>query len=182
MVMGTCCCTWVMKTVFPVVVTGVIPCPFGSEATPEDMVTAVEVLTVEAERVTATVATTPFGMVVVLKPNTRQFKDPDTGLQVTDLPAAVATAPAFTVMEDTSAAEYPMLHCREAGRVELLVSVMLRLTVEPGVPLPEESARVTPWAKRGAAQRKKTVRNKSFRKADEERNRLADVSWPCIGK
>lgn len=96
---------WVIEIVFPVVVTGVIPCPFASEATPEDMVIAVELLAVEAERVTATVATTPLAMVVVLKPNTRQFSDPDTGLQVTDLPAAVATAPALTVMEETSAAE-----------------------------------------------------------------------------
>jgi len=184
-VMGTCCCTWVMEIVFPVVVTGVIPCPFGSEATPEDIVIAVEVLTVEAERVTATVATTPFDMVVVLKPNTRQFNDPGAGLQVTVLPAAVATVPVFTVIEDTSAAEYPMLHCREAGRVELLASTMLRLTVDPGVPLPEERARLTPWAKRGLAQRMKTARGNSIRAGDEKMrrgDRRADISWSCIGE
>lgn len=69
--------------------------------------------------------------------------------------------------------------------MELLVSVMLRLTVDPGVPLPEESARVTPWAKRGAAQRKKTVRNNNFRTTGEETrrgDRLADISWSYIGE
>jgi len=40
-----------------------------------------------------------------------------------------------------------MVHWRDAGWVEELVSVRLRLTVDPGVPLPEESARVTPCAK-----------------------------------
>src|SRR5262245_15176496 len=97
-------CGWVIPTVAPVVVTGVIPTPAESEANPADSEIAVEVSSVDGEMVTCAVATTPFAMVVVFSPNTMQFRDPETGLQVTDLPALVAAAPATTVIDAMSIA------------------------------------------------------------------------------
>lgn len=88
-----------IDSVAPVAVTGVIPEPFGSEATPPEREIAVEVLDVEGEIVAWTTPTTPFAMVVVFSPNRMQVIVPEP-LQVMVLPAFVAEAPSVTVSDE----------------------------------------------------------------------------------
>ena len=79
--------------------------PFGSEAGPPKMETAVEVLSVDSESVSCTVAITPLGIVVLFSPYRRHRIAPDVGLQANILPASIATGAGFTLMAEMSAME-----------------------------------------------------------------------------
>jgi hypothetical protein len=65
-----------------------------------------DVFSVDADRVSVTVPTTPFGIAVEFMPHTTQVKTPPPPLlQETDLPAAIAAPPAAIPMEEKSDAE-----------------------------------------------------------------------------
>jgi hypothetical protein len=139
-------CTGRIDTVFPVVdVVSAVP---STEAdTPLESDIDDDVSSVDAEIVSATVATTPFEIVVELSPDTRHIEVPAVLVQETCLPAAVPAAPIVTAAEVKSTVEYPRVHCNAAGAVPVLVSKMLRLTVPPGLPEPEDTLNATPCAR-----------------------------------
>jgi hypothetical protein len=67
--------------------------------------TAVEVLAVEVDRVRAAVAMTPLGAGVDNRPQSTHERPPTTGLQLTNLPAAVARGDAVITAATTSVLE-----------------------------------------------------------------------------
>src|SRR5205823_3878463 len=95
----------VIATVAPVVTTGAISSPLRSAATPPEREMSVEVLIVDAEIVSCTVATTPLKTVVLFRPYTTQTTEARVGLQAMVLPALIAPDPAVTLIEEISAVE-----------------------------------------------------------------------------
>src|SRR5690349_21589092 len=83
------------ETFPPVAVTGI---PAAAGDAPIGFVTATEALVKLAVVVTEATATTPFEMVLAFMPAARHIYVPLPGLQITDLPAAVAAGPAVTVI------------------------------------------------------------------------------------
>ena len=79
--------------------------PAGSVAEGLVIWTAEDVSVVEGETARVTVAITPLLMVFSLIPKSRQLYAPETALQDTDLPAAVAAGPAATLMDVKSTVE-----------------------------------------------------------------------------
>ena len=120
-----------------------------SRAAAEPLVspTADDVFSVDAEIVSATVATIPFEIVLELIPQRTHVELPALLLQEICLPAAVAAAPAVTVADVKSTVESLSVHWTEAGWVPELFRLRLKVTVVPGVPDPDERLRVTPCEK-----------------------------------
>ncbi len=134
---------WLMVTVPPVVETAMeaaiesVPRLFASWS-------VVEVFEVVLDSFTEAVAATPFAIVAAFMPQSMQLTPPEMGLQIMDLPAAVATGPAAMVTDATSAPAYFSVHATAEGRsVPVVASATLRGTVSPGRPLPEDRVRLT---------------------------------------
>jgi hypothetical protein len=102
------------------------------------------VFVVEADNVKAAVAATPFTIVLAFRPQSMHDMPPVTGLQMRDLPAAVAAGPAVMVADEMSAVEYLRVHAMAEGRsVPVVARETLRGTVSPGRPAPEERLKLT---------------------------------------
>ena len=95
---------WTIVTVLPVVVVDNAVLSRAA-AEPAASWTADDVLSVEGEIVSATVATTPFEIVLELIPQSTHVELPELLLQVICLPAAVAAAPGVTIADVKSTAE-----------------------------------------------------------------------------
>jgi len=94
-------------------------------------------LVVELEMVRATLAITPFAIVLELIPHSKHMLVPGPFEHEICLPAAVADTPAVTTTDEKSTVEYCSVHCRPAGAVPEPLKPMSRLTIEPGLPEPD---------------------------------------------
>jgi hypothetical protein len=96
-----------------------------------------------------TSARSPLETTVVFRPKTRQVIDPLPFEHETDLPAAVAAAPADALTEVTLAAGKFTVHWKPVGCAPLFdTNETGTITVAPGVPADEPTLNVTLWAAR----------------------------------
>jgi hypothetical protein len=96
------------------------------------LVTCTGLLRFEPEvRVKLTVAMTPSGIVLALRPINRQVYEPLAPKQVKDLPALVALGPAVTLIALKSAGEYENVQFSPDGTLTAEFSERLRTTLPP---------------------------------------------------
>ena len=89
--------------------------PSGAAATPLRSWMEEDTFDVDPESVRVTAATTPFAIAVEFNPHTTHVELPTALLHESDLPAAVATGPAATLMKEKSVLEYVRVHWSAAG-------------------------------------------------------------------
>lgn len=128
----------------------VVGIAFPSADTAEgfEICTSDEVTIVPGAMVAFTTATTPFDMVVVLNPVTRQTILPDALEHDTALLAAEAAEPVETLTAENTDAEYPIFHWRPAGCAPPLFDrERFKATVLPGLPVAVDRLRETDCAR-----------------------------------
>ena len=135
----------VIVTVFPNVVVVSVEPPVVTE--PPVNPTAEEESVVVLDIVSATVATTPLAIVLVLIPYATQLEMPAVLLlHVTDFDAEFAAAPVDTEMELKSLGGYVRVHCTAPGCVVVEPNERFKLTTLPGLPEPEERLKLASCA------------------------------------
>jgi hypothetical protein len=128
-----------------------------------------------ADRVTVSVATTPFGIVAAFMPDPRQMIEPVPLMQVRDFPAPVSAGPAATLAETIFAGEYEKAHSRPEGWLDALRD-KFRDTDPPAVPEPEARVREALCPK-AAAVAMKAIQNPRYAwvfKIGAGRNRVTE--------
>ena len=98
------------------------------------------------ERVTFTVATTPFDRTLLFSPESRHIYAPVLAEQEIDLPAALAAGPGTAVIDTISEGEYVRVHCSPAGWLPPEeVRDKPSDALPPWVAVPDDNAKPSDW-------------------------------------
>lgn len=105
-------------------------------------------------------ASVPLEIAEVFRPQATQVVAPAVLLHDTDLPAPDAAEPAVTVADEKRVVEYPRVHWTEVGgSVVAPVTLMFKVTDDPGLTEPELTPSVTPCPRQinEPVKRRKTI-------------------------